>query len=85
MLAYSMIVAVALSGLVGLSWWTIALGAIGLTLATMSEHVHYRSRSSRGATAEVLAATSLASLVNASLASIAAFALGRTTAVMWGI
>lgn len=85
MLAYAIIVATALTGLVGLPWWTIVLGAIGLTLVSMSEHVTYRSRSSRVATADVLSATSFASLANGGLAAGAAFVLGKVTAVMWGI
>lgn len=85
MLAYAIILSTALSGLVGLPWWTIVVGAAGLILVSMSEHLQYRSPWGRAVTAEVMSLSTVASAVNGSIAVSAAFLLGRLSAVVWGI
>jgi hypothetical protein len=85
MLAYSIVVATALIGLVGLPWWMASVGALGLMLVSMSEHIHFRVRSSRATTSQVLSMSSLASAVNSGLASGGAFLLGKASAVIWGV
>jgi hypothetical protein len=83
-MAYLIILATTVAGVLQAAWWAAVAGACILALLFIAER---RSASSPtgyvGATDETFA--SIVAFINGSVACSAAFLLGRATAWLWGI
>jgi hypothetical protein len=76
-LGFMSILGVALGALAGMAWYAIIpLGAVSLTFISALEQRRYGLRSSSPALLGILPQTSVASFGNATVAALAAYALG---------
>lgn len=81
-LAFFIILATCVAGILHLSWWAALAGACALALISMSNHqVAYRALSGAGASGILV----FSSLFNAFVTSAGALATGRFIGWAWGI
>jgi hypothetical protein len=85
MLGYFTILAAAVSGLTGVSWWAAIVAGCLLALQSIIGHQQFYHELKRAEALGVLSATAPISLVSGCLASGAAFALGRASGWLWGL
>lgn len=84
MLAYAIIIATAIAGLLGLSWWAaIACGSL-LALISVVENQRWESQLLGRYRNVTLNSATLVSLANGCVAGAAAYFLGISTGVLWG-
>lgn len=84
MLAYSVIVATAVAGLVGMNYWAaIACGSV-LALISIVEHQRWEAGLTGSYRKIALNAATITSMVNGCLAGTAAYVLGLATRLIWG-
>lgn len=83
LLLFSIVFATSLTGLLNVTWWAAVVGGCALALALIAEERDEGLIA--GATAALSLATTLSSLLIATGAAVAAFGLGRVTALVWGV
>ncbi len=83
-LAFFTLLAVCLAGLLHVSWWASLLGACVLILVSLNNH--WRAPAFRRSADAVPDSVQLASSAfNAISVSVAAFAFGYGTGIIWGV
>jgi hypothetical protein len=79
------ILLVVLSGIMHFSWWAVAVGACALALVSLTSPNGSFALHTRPGSTIALPLILLASTLNASAATVAAFTLGRVIGWCWGI
>ncbi len=83
MLAFTTILGTCTAGILQMSWWACVAGTCMLALVSMSNHAVAFRTLGGGASAPTILVMS--SLVNASITSAAALAIGRLIGWVWGV
>ena len=81
-LAYMAILAVSITGLFGIHWSALLLGACALTLISLLEHRQYRARFAAVGMSDVFQTFAMSNAGTSLIAATAAYVLGRAVGML---